>query len=87
MTAWALERAHLDVRHALGRSLHELHALAPRKQRVLLLPFGHGHDDAVEEVGRPLHHVEVSERDGIEAAGVDRDSHFCLLRIDTQLSP
>ena len=45
-----------------------------REQRLLLDVHAHAHDQPVEQPARPLHHVQMPERDRVEGAGIDGDA-------------
>ena len=52
-----------------------LDALLDREQRLLGRVHGDGDDQLVDEGEAAPHEIFVAARDGIEAAGVDRDGH------------
>ena len=70
------EDVDLDVVEPGERLTQERDALVEREHRRLVLGIADDpDDDAVEDLGRALDHVDVPVRDGVLVAGVDRGDH------------
>ncbi len=72
------EDVHLDVAVLVQGVAEELDALLDGEHRPLVVRVADdADDDAVEDAGRALDHVQVAVRDGVVAAGTDRGRHSC----------
>ena len=72
----AFEAIHRDVLLALQDGLEHPHPLLEREHMLLGAVDEDADYDVVENFGSPVYDVEVAEGDGVEAAGVNRDSLF-----------
>ncbi len=70
----AIEQDYFNVPNPFAGLLGHLDAFGGTKPRLFGVARCHGHDDLVEEARGPTQDIEVSERDGIEGAGVNGDA-------------
>ena len=59
----------------LDGGLHQRQPFGLREQRLFGVVLGDGHDDAVEQLGRTLDHVQMAVGQRIETAGIYRRAH------------
>ena len=70
----ARERANLDVLQMNRRLADQREPFFRAEHRLLLDVHADAHDQAIEELARPVHHVEMAEGDRVEGAGIDGDA-------------
>ncbi len=70
-----IEGLHLYTRQRLQRAHRHPPPLSQREKRALRVVARHRHDNAVEQLRRTFHHVQMPVGEGVEAAGVDDSSH------------
>jgi hypothetical protein len=84
----SLEVVDLDARVLPDDVADHRDALLDGEERRLLRVVQHGHDDAVERAQAALEDADVSVRDRVERAGIDRDAHVRVARSSvTPVSP
>ena len=69
------EDVRLDVGPLDNGTDHQIPPFAQRKQRILHVIIGNGHNHPFKQLGRPLNHIQVAVGDRIKAAGINHRTH------------
>ena len=81
-----VERADRHVGHVGHRLPHQSDALFSVEQQALGRSVIYGHDQVVEQPGRPLRHVQVSHGHGVESSGIKSGYHSGVLQFVVNVS-
>ncbi len=70
-----VERIRVHIGELAQRLFNQAQTILEREEWLFALVLGHGHDDAVKQLGRALNDVQMAVGQRVEAAGINCRSH------------